>query len=144
MHASQQVLVQLHLDPTVPEEVLKEVRNCIRHGNVHKTTVPFKARLDEVLTQITNLNLRQSRIDHDQPVGDDINVRAELLLEAAQQVENALENMGGPQAIRSPIEGISVRGEFAVQTAYLILHSVSNQMGSEGRAMDDDQILWSS
>lgn len=138
------MLVQLHLDPTVPEEVLKEVRNCIRRGNVHKTTVPFEARLDEVLTQITNLNLRQSRIDHDQPVGDDINVRAELLLEAAQQVENALENMGGPQAIRSPIEGISVQGEFAVQTAYLILHSVSNQMGSEGRAMDDDQILWSS
>ena len=138
------MLVQLHLDPTVPEEVLKEVRNCIRRGNVHKTTVPFEARLDEVLTQITNLNLRQSRIDHDQPVGDDINVRAELLLEAAQQVENALENMGGPQAIRSPIEGISVQGEFAVQTAYLILHSVSNQMGSKGRAMDDDQILWSS
>ena len=87
------------------EEVLKEVRNCIRRGNVHKTTVPFEARLDEVLTQITNLNLRQSRIDHDQPVGDDINVRAELLLEAAQQVENALENMGGP-----PGDPVSDRG----------------------------------
>lgn len=144
MNASQQVLVQLHLDPTVPEEVLKEVRNCIRRGNAHKNTVPFEARLDEVFTQITNLNLRQIHIDHDQPVGDDINVRAELLLEAAQQVESALENMGGPQAIRSPIEGISVRGEFAVQTAYLILHCVSNQMGSEGRAMDDDQFGWSS
>ena len=144
MHASQQVLVQLHLDPTVPEEVLKEVRNCIRRGNAHKSTASFEARLDEVFTQITNLNLRQIHIDHDQPVGDDINVRAELLLEASQQVENALGNMGGPQAIRSPIEGISVRGEFAVQTAYMILHCVSNQMGSEGRAMDDDQIWWSS
>ena len=144
MYASQQVLVQLHLDPTVPEEVLKEVRNCIRHGNAHKNTVPFEARLDEVFTQITNLNLRQIHIDHDQPVGDNINVRAELLLEASQQVESALGNMGGPQAIWSPIEGISVRGEFAVQTAYMILHCVSNQMGSEGRAMDDDQIWWSS
>ena len=144
MHASQQVLVQLHLDPTMPEEVLKEVQNCIRRGNAHKITVPFEARLDEVFTQITNLNLRQSHINHDQLVRDDINVCAELLLEAAQQVENALENMGGAQVIRSPIEGISVQGEFAVQTAYLILHSVSIQMGSEGRAMDDDQILWSS
>ena len=95
MHASQQVLVQLHLDPTMPEEVLKEVRNCICSGNAHKTTIPFEARLDEVFTQITNLNLCQSHINHDQPVGDNINVRAELLLEAAQQVENALENMGG-------------------------------------------------
>ncbi len=140
MHASQQVLVQLHLDPTVPEEVLKEVRNCIRRGNVQKHTVSFEARLDEVYTQITNLNLHQGQIDHDQPVGDDINVRAELLLEAAQQVESTLENMGGSKAIRSPIEGISVRGEFAVQTAYLILYCVSNEMGKEGRAMDDNQI----
>ena len=99
MHASQQVLVQLHLDPTVPEEVLKEVQNCIRCGNAHKNTVPFEARLDEVFTQIVNLNFCQSHIDHDQLVGDDINVHVELLLEVAQQVENALENMGGPQAI---------------------------------------------
>ena len=136
--------MQLHLDPTMPEEVLKEVRNCICRGNAHKKTIPFEARLDEVFTQIMNLNLHQIHIDHDQLVGDDINVHAELLLEAVQQVESALENMGGPQAIRSLIEGISVRGEFAVQTAYLILHCVSNQMGSEGRVMDDDQFGWSS
>lgn len=138
------MLVQLHLDPTVPEEVLQEVRKCIRRGNVQKNTIPFEARLDEVYTQIMNLNLYQSHIDHDQPVGDDINTRAELLLEAAQEVESALENMGGSKAIRSPIEGISVRGEYAVQTAYLILHCVSNQMGSEGRAMDDGEMFWSS
>ena len=138
------MLVQLHLDPTVPEEVLKEVRNCIRRGNVHKATVPFEARLDEVFTQIMNLNLRQCHIDHDQPVGDDLNVRAKLLLEAAEQVERALDNMGGAQAIRAPIDDISARGEHAVQTAYLILHCVSNQMASEGRAMDDDQMGWSS
>lgn len=91
-----------------------------------------------------NLNFRQSHIDHDQLVGDDINVCAELLLEGAQQVENVLENMGGPQVIWAPIEGISIQGEFAVQNAYLILHCLSNQMGSEGRVMDDDPILWSS
>ena len=109
-----------------------KIKNCL------------EARLDEVFTQITNFNLRQSHINHDQLVGDDINVHAELLLEVAQQVENALENMGGAQAIWPLIEGISVQGEFAVQTAYLILHSISIQMGSEGRVMDNNQILWSS
>lgn len=140
MHASQQVLDQLHLDPSVPDEVLNEVRKCVRRGNVQTRTIPFEARLDEVYAQIVNLNVRQNRIDHDQPVGDDINVRAELLLEAAEHVENLLENMGGAKAIRSPIEGISARGEYAVQTAYLILYCVSNRMGDEGRSLDTNPL----
>jgi hypothetical protein len=68
---------------TVPEEVLKEVRNCIRRGNVHKHT-----------------------IDHDQPVRDNINVRAELLLEAAAQQVETLEctgEYGGSKTLDDPL-----------------------------------------
>lgn len=140
MHASQQVLDQLHLDPSVPDEVLNKVQECVRRGNVQTHTIPFEARLDEVYAQIVNLNVHQNHIDHNQPVGDNINMCVELLLEAAEHVENLLENMGGAKAICSPIEGISARGEYAVQTAYLILYCISNWMGDEGRSMDTNPL----
>lgn len=136
------MVLQVGLDPTVPDMALKEIRICIRRGNVHRETSSFQTRVDNVYKQIIDHNVHQCYIDHDQPAGDQINIRAELFLEAAQQVENALEHLGGATRIGPPVTGISERGEVAIQTVYVILDGISTRMSEEGRTLDNDPLWW--
>ena len=117
-------------------------RSCIRQGNVHGDTEHFALSVDNVYTMIINHNMYQCYRDHDHPVGDEKNTRAELFLEAAQEVENTLELMGGPEGVSPPIKGVSKRGETAIQTAYVILDGVTSQMNLKGRTVDDDPLWW--
>ncbi|KIM40848.1 hypothetical protein M413DRAFT_24282 [Hebeloma cylindrosporum] len=142
LYECQQLLVQLHMDPTVPEEVLKAFRQCIHPEDVVDLPVSLHEQAHCLYKQIINLNVHQCYIDHDQPVGDELNVRAELFLEAAQVVEEAFERMGGDEAVKPPIEGISEAGEAAVQSAYCILQCISDRMNAQGRVWGMNQMWW--
>ena len=126
----------------MPEDVLEKIRYCIRRGNLHHLTVKFEDRVSAVLDQIINHNTYQVYIDQGHPIGDDADIRAELLLDTAQQVENAIENMGGADGIKPPIHGPSGRSENAVQTTYVILDSVVCAMNEAGRVVGDDFQSW--
>jgi hypothetical protein len=130
------------LDPTVPDEALKEIRLCIRRGDVHEETSSFQNRVGNIYNQIIDHNVHQCYLDHDQPAGDQINIRAELFLEAAQQLENALDNLGGATRVGPPVIGVSESGEVAIQTAYVIVDGVSTRMSEEGRTLDNDPLWW--
>ena len=119
-----------------------KIRSCIRRGNVHHDTEPFMLTVDNVYTMIVNHNIHQCYLDHDHPVGDEKNTRAELFLEAALEVENTLELLGGPKGLTPPIRGISRRGETAIQTAFVILDGIASQVLMAGRSLEGDEFWW--
>ena len=119
-----------------------EIRSCIRCGNVHRDTEPFMLAVDNIYTMIINHNIHQCYLDHDHPIGDEKNTRAELFLEAVLQVENTLELLGGPKGLVPPIGGISRRGETAIQTAFVILDGIASQVLMAGRSLDGDEFWW--
>lgn len=98
--------------------------------------------VDNLYTMIVNHNIHQCYLDHDHPIGDEKNTRAELFLEAAQEVDNALELLGGPRAVMPPVRGISQRGETAIQTAFVMLHDIVYQIEMAGRSLEDDPSWW--
>jgi len=126
----------------VPGEVLRVLRTCIRRGNAHRETEPFEDRVEIAYQQIINHNVHQCYVDNDHPVGDEVNIRAEMFLEAVQEVENAVELMGGPEGIAPPIIGINARGETAVQTGFVILDRLTSAMNMEGRTVDNNPLWW--
>jgi hypothetical protein len=141
-------MLQLHLDPTIPEDVIAAIRKCIHRGNrvgvtpsIKITTDNFEDRAESVYKQIVSHNAYQCYVDADYPIGDELNVKAEMFLEAAQRVEHALEIMGGPTGTARPMKDISPRGENAIKMSYVILNEMVTQMNLNGWEYDEDK-MW--